>query len=391
MQTGNCFEQLPANGGDGTSWIGSWVEDELNTWLWPLDAEIGDDGHLWLFLAAVRNERGAGAAIGAEPLGTWRARYRLPDLELIDLEPAEDAVQRAVRLLDRVGRGLDVPLRPLLPPVRRRRRLRTVVLAVRLPRQGAGRPARQPAVVLVRGWVDRRSDRAGACARSAMSDKVGSGFSRRKAIAGIVEAVSAPSRFPPLHRKPTTITPRAPSAAKGAEAAVPATAWTPAFLSDHQYALLEALAERIVPRSGEAQVSRFVDTLLAVDTREAQRAFLESLSAFDAAALARHSKPFAKLTADEQDGVLAAAVAQEEARAGSETSWGWFAVPAAAGGKSAPDLGAHLKNLKRWISGAYYSSETGMKELGWTSHRAFEAFPACTHAQHGADEPDTSR
>ena len=91
VQTGNCFELLPANGGDGTSWIGSWVEDELNTWLWPLDAEIGDDGHLWLFLAAVRNERGDGAATGAEPLGTWRARYRLPDLELIDLEPAEDA------------------------------------------------------------------------------------------------------------------------------------------------------------------------------------------------------------------------------------------------------------------------------------------------------------
>ena len=91
VQTGDCFEMLPANGGDGTSWIGSWVEDELNTWIWPLDAEIGADGHLWLFLAAVRNERGDGAAAGAEPVGTWRARYRLPDLELIDLEPAEDA------------------------------------------------------------------------------------------------------------------------------------------------------------------------------------------------------------------------------------------------------------------------------------------------------------
>ena len=84
-------------------------------------------------------------------------------------------------------------------------------------------------------------------------------------------------------------------------------------------------------------------------------------------------------------------VAQEEARAGNETSWGWFAVPATAGGKSGPDLGAHLKNLKRWVSGAYYSSETGMKELGWTGPRAFEAFPGCAHAPHGADEPDTSR
>ena len=61
-------------------------------WFWPLDAEVGADGHLWLFLAEVRNPNGSGAAIGAEPVATWRARYRLPDLELVDLEPAADAV-----------------------------------------------------------------------------------------------------------------------------------------------------------------------------------------------------------------------------------------------------------------------------------------------------------
>jgi hypothetical protein len=74
-----------------TSWIGSWVEDELDHWFWPLDAEVGADGHLWLFLAEVRNPNGSGAAHGAQPVATWRARYRLPDLELVDLEPARDA------------------------------------------------------------------------------------------------------------------------------------------------------------------------------------------------------------------------------------------------------------------------------------------------------------
>ena len=29
--------------------------------------------------------------------------------------------------------------------------------------------------------------------------------------------------------------------------------------------------------------------------------------------------------------------------------------------------------------GAYYSSEIGMRELGWTENRFFASFPGCTH------------
>lgn len=90
VQDGNCFELLPAPGGDGTSFLGSWVEQGLNDWIWPLDAEIGADGHLWLFVAEVHNPESTGAAHGAFPLGTWRARYSLPELELIDFQPAAD-------------------------------------------------------------------------------------------------------------------------------------------------------------------------------------------------------------------------------------------------------------------------------------------------------------
>ena len=91
IQTGNCFALLPTSGGQGTSWLGSWVEETLGQWFWPLDAEVGADGHLWLFFAEVRNPNGNGAATGAEPVATWRARFRLPDLEFIDMEQATDS------------------------------------------------------------------------------------------------------------------------------------------------------------------------------------------------------------------------------------------------------------------------------------------------------------
>ncbi len=91
IQTGNCFALLPTSGGHGTSWLGSWVEETLGQWFWPLDAEVGADGNLWLFLADVRNPNGNGAATGAEPVATWRARFRLPDLEFIDMEQAADS------------------------------------------------------------------------------------------------------------------------------------------------------------------------------------------------------------------------------------------------------------------------------------------------------------
>ncbi|MEP1123526.1 MAG: hypothetical protein ABJH68_06505 [Ilumatobacter sp.] len=91
VQDGDCFERLVAAGGDGNSWIGSWVETDLQNWLWPLDAEVGADGHLWLFLAEVQNPNGSGAARGALPVGTWVARYSLPDLQLVGMEPAPDS------------------------------------------------------------------------------------------------------------------------------------------------------------------------------------------------------------------------------------------------------------------------------------------------------------
>src|SRR5574340_140825 len=77
--------------------------------------------------------------------------------------------------------------------------------------------------------------------------------------------------------------------------------WSPAFLDQHQSETLEVLAERIIPGASKAQVNRFIDLLLSVDTQDAQKKFLASLSAFEAESLKRFSHPYKDLPETQQN------------------------------------------------------------------------------------------
>src|SRR5215217_6853277 len=161
-----------------------------------------------------------------------------------------------------------------------------------------------------------------------------------------------------------------------AEKKAAAPAYKPEFLDAHQYATLEAIAERIVPGSTKARVAPFVDQLLAVDTTTSQRAFLGAMGAFDMQAIEKFAKPWKSLTAAQQDELLTIASTAEP---GLKTT-----VPAASARpavtEGAATLYDHFANLRGWISGAYYSSEIGMRELGWTGEMFFAELPGCTHA-----------
>jgi hypothetical protein len=137
----------------------------------------------------------------------------------------------------------------------------------------------------------------------------------------------------------------------------------PAFLSSQQSETLVAIAESIVPGSTQAQVSRFIDLLLTVDKPENQRKFVESLTALDAQAQKRYEKSFPALDDKEKMDLLTDASSRPKNAETSETA-----------------AENHFENLKGWISGAYYSSEVGMRELGWTGDYVFEAFPGCAHS-----------
>lgn len=149
------------------------------------------------------------------------------------------------------------------------------------------------------------------------------------------------------------------------------TNWKPAFLTSQQNKILTALAESIVPGSTRAHVSRFIDLLLSVDKPENQRKFVESLTVLNGGAQNRFGKSFPALNAEQMNAFLTAASTKAEKPRPSPTS--------AAQKQSA--LYAHFENLKGWISGAYYSSEVGMRELGWKGDYAFAEFPGCAHPE----------
>lgn len=140
--------------------------------------------------------------------------------------------------------------------------------------------------------------------------------------------------------------------------------WRPVFLDRHQIDTLAVLAERIIPGSSKARVNCFIDLLLSVDTQEPQRAFVASLSAFEAESLRRFSRPFKSLAENQQVQILAAS-------SGGERGY------ATEGKPQQLTLRDHFENIKSWVSGAYYSSEIGMKELGWTGQVYFSSFPGC--------------
>ena len=140
--------------------------------------------------------------------------------------------------------------------------------------------------------------------------------------------------------------------------------WSPAFLDQHQSETLEVLGERIIPGASKAQVSRFIDLLLSVDTQDAQKKFLASLFAFEAESLKRFSHPYKDITVTQQNEILSLASTMKPGEAAES--------------KPQPvTMRDHFENIKSWVAGAYYSSEIGMKELGWTGEVFFTSFPEC--------------
>jgi hypothetical protein len=165
-----------------------------------------------------------------------------------------------------------------------------------------------------------------------------------------------------------------------ADATASDSAWQPVFLDPHQNETLIVLAELIVPNSTTAQVNRFVDTLISVDTQENQKKFLASLGAFDHEGITRYHQPFKDLTEDQQIEILTAA---STAQAGSPMQAGRRRRRPVASAKQGEEpvltMRDHFENVKTWVSGAFYTSEVGMRELGWTGQVVFDSFPGCEH------------
>jgi Gluconate 2-dehydrogenase subunit 3 len=150
-----------------------------------------------------------------------------------------------------------------------------------------------------------------------------------------------------------------------------ASDWKPLFLSAQQSESLAAIAESIVPGSTRAQVNQFIDLLLSVDTEGHKKEFVVALAAFEGEAQKRFAKNFPALDESQKNQLLtdASATPAKKSSDGAEAA------------NKRANLHEHFENLKGWVSIAYYSSEIGMKELGWTPDRVFARFPGCDHPE----------
>jgi Gluconate 2-dehydrogenase subunit 3 len=141
----------------------------------------------------------------------------------------------------------------------------------------------------------------------------------------------------------------------------------PEFLSAGQLETLGSAAERILPGSTRARVAPFIDQLLAVDTPENQRRFLSALETLDTGSTTRYHRSWQALDEAQQVELLTTLSTAD---------------PAAP--EKPPTPRDDFEHLKGWIVGAYYSSETGMRELGWTGNVFYASFPGCPHPEgHG--------
>lgn len=127
------------------------------------------------------------------------------------------------------------------------------------------------------------------------------------------------------------------------------------FLDQHAFDTLALLSEQIVPDSRAAEVPEFLDRLLAVESTDTQKRFTQALGAFEREAREAHGKPWKALTESEATALLTKISGLPDSDATRQA----------------------FEDLKGAIAETYYSTESGMKELGWQGNVAFAPPPAC--------------
>ena len=178
-------------------------------------------------------------------------------------------------------------------------------------------------------------------------------FTRREMVEKLLAGMAAGAFFPAIaSAQPIRILLKDGAIIDRADTIHHAADWKPLFLSVQQDHTLAELAETIVPGSAKARSNRFIDLLLSVDAKTNQEKFVASLSAMESLSQHKFGRGFPALSPSEKEELLTIA-------------------------STDPSQQKHFDALKEWISTAYYSSEEGMRDLGWTGEHAFKSSPLC--------------
>ena len=157
--------------------------------------------------------------------------------------------------------------------------------------------------------------------------------------------------------------------------------WSPKFLSAEQNHVLVAISDRMLPGAGAAHVNRTIDLVMTVDNTENRQLLTQALGALDAQAVKQFHSGVAKLSPDQVDQVLSFCSEQGPAQAEHDDDSAGWKLNQRTPLTGPPNLRDHFDLLKGWIVASYYSSEAGLRELGWDGSNYYEAPTECEHAE----------
>jgi gluconate 2-dehydrogenase subunit 3-like protein len=155
----------------------------------------------------------------------------------------------------------------------------------------------------------------------------------------------------------------------------------PRALDDHQRQTLASLAEMLVPGAAAAGVVDLVDRVLAVESTARRREFFNALGAFEREARESHGQRWIDLDEAARTAILQKAAAGEESRP-LPPPWQKGQPVISSPVPTLPaTLRDHFTRLRTAVANAYFSTEPGMRELGWRGRTGWTALPGCEHPE----------
>ena len=143
------------------------------------------------------------------------------------------------------------------------------------------------------------------------------------------------------------------------------TAYHPQFFTEAEYAMVERLADIVIPNDGtpgakDAGVAEFIDFMVASDP-EVQYAFRTGLTWLNVQAERTYGKRFTELPPEQQTSLLEPLGFKEQARPGEEDGVRFFRM------------------MREYTVTGFYTSEIGYKELDNPALKFYAESPECPH------------
>ena len=205
------------------------------------------------------------------------------------------------------------------------------------------------------------------------------GLTRREMLQRILTGLGATLAAPLAAAHPMARHLADPSLLQTAAATAEDANWSPQFLTAKQNDALVAISERVLPGANAAHVNRVIDLLLTAETEDTRKLFASALATLDAESSKRFHTGVAAISPAQLDEILSTCAAQDPPHSEHDDDAPGWKLNQKTAATAPPSLRDHFENLKGWIVATYYSSEAGLRELGWNDDFYYESPAECTH------------